>query len=95
MDEHDEGTPRYLEGHADNVNALAFSSDGSLLASAAADGSAHMLELSSGAMLLQADAGVLGLGLAWTGGRHDDWTGSRVALLLDGAVLLAEMVDRR
>ena len=95
LDEHPGEAPHYLEGHADDVNALAFSSDGSLLASAATDGSAHLLELSSGDLLLQADAGVLGLGLAWTGGRRDDWTGSRVALLLDGAVLLAEMVDRR
>jgi WD40 repeat protein len=89
-----DGVTRYLEGHPDDVNALAFSADGTMLASAAVDGSAYLVDARTGDVFLRADAGVLGLGLAWTGG-PSALAGSRVALLLDNAVLIAAMVDDR
>ena len=81
--------------HPRTVNALAFSQDGALLASAAVDGSAQLVELATDDVLVRADAGIRGLGLAWAGGAGSDHSGSRLALLLDGAVLVARMVDRR
>ena len=86
---------RYLRTkHPAAINALAFSGDGSLLASAAVDGSAHLVRLAPERLLVQADAGVRGLGLALAA-QEADLSGSRMALLLDGAVLMTEMVDRR
>lgn len=89
-----EGGLTEVPGHSARVNALAFSNDGRLLASGAEDASAHLVELASGNLLLQADAGVRGLGLAWAGDRNDR-SGSRMALQIDNAVLMAEMRHRQ